>query len=221
MKMSSSIKNDGEIKKFLFDNNDFDTANAPAAPPPPMFSEDQLGLAKNEAYAKGRQDGIRETRAAQEEQTQKSMMQIAAALEKLLAGEDRREIATMVQTVKLSMKVTHKLLPQFAQRFALEEIERVILDSIEARRDEPRIAITVSGRHLDTLRHHIESLALEKGYAGKIILIADDNLTAADVRVEWADGGAERLYERLYSQVESEFAKAIAGMQSTLKTGKE
>ena len=54
MKMSSSTKNDGEIKKFLFDNNDFDRANEPVAPPPPSFSEDQLSLAKNEAYTRGK-----------------------------------------------------------------------------------------------------------------------------------------------------------------------
>ena len=50
--------------------------------------------------------------------------------------------------------------------------------------------------------------------------MSDDNLAATDVRVEWADGGAERLYERLFSQVEGEFAKAIAGMQAAIKDSK-
>jgi hypothetical protein len=45
-------------------------------------------------------------------------------------------------------------------------------------------------------------------------------MSPSDVRVEWADGGAERLYERLYAQIELEFAKAIAGMQETLNRTK-
>lgn len=203
------------MKKFLFDNNDFDRSAAPEAPPAPTFSEEQLTDAKKSGYAQGKQDGVRETRAQQEEATQKSMAQIAGGLDRLVAAEDKRDIAAMVDTVKLAMRVTHKLLPQFAQRFALDEIERVILQSLEARRDEPRIAITVSGLHLDTMKQRIDALAGERGYAGKVIVIADDNLAATDVRVEWADGGAERLYERIYSLVESEFAKAIAGMQAT------
>ena len=63
--------------------------------------------------------------------------------------------------------------------------------------------------------------ALERGFAGKLILIAEDNLGPSDCRVEWADGGAERLYERLFAQIEMEFAKAIAVMQKTIETDTE
>jgi len=216
MKMNSSTKNDGEVKKFLFDNNDFDRVAPEPPPPAETFSADQLALAKSQGHAQGRAEGLREANASIEDAQTKALQNIVAALGKLTAAEDRRDIESMINATRLAMKVTHKLLPQFAQRFSLQEIERVILDSVEARREEPRIAVIVSGQHLDALKQHIETLAAEKGYAGKMIIVADDNLAPTDVRVEWADGGAERLYERLYSQIETEFAKAIAGMQSTL-----
>jgi hypothetical protein len=38
--------------------------------------------------------------------------------------------------------------------------------------------------------------------------------------VEWADGGAEKIFERLYTQIENEFAKSIAGMNATLEEKK-
>lgn len=205
------------MKKFLFDNNDFDRVAPELPPPAETFSADQLALAKSQGYAQGRADGLREAGASIEDAQVRVLQQIAAACDRLIAAEDRRDIESMVNATRLAMKVTHKLLPQFAQRFSLQEIERVILEAVETRREEPRIAVIVSGTHLDALKQHVETLASEKGYAGKMILIADDNLAPTDVRVEWADGGAERLYERLYSQVETEFAKAIAGMQSTLK----
>lgn len=216
--MSSSTK-DGEVKKFLFDKHDFDREREEAAKP--SFTEEQLILAKMQAQAAGKAEGLKEARQSQDELVAKCMQQIGAACEKLVAAEDRREVEQMVAATKLSMLVAHKLLPQFAQRFSLEEIERVILQSIETRRDEPRIAVIVPTVHLDTLKARIDGLALDKGYAGKIILLADDNLAQTDVRVEWADGGAERLYERLFAQVESEFAKAIAGMQATIKDTKK
>lgn len=216
--MSSSTKNDGEVKKFLFDTNDFDE-HKPSSDDP-IYTEEQLLLAKKLAQETGKTEGVKETRQNQEETTLRCVEKVITLLEKLILAEDKREIASMMNTVKLTARVTHKLLPQFADKYAMDEIERVITEAIEARRDEPRIAITVPTAHLDVLKNQIDGLAAEKGYAGKLILLADDNMSPSDVRVEWADGGAERLYARLYAQVEGEFTKAIAGMQETLKDKK-
>ena len=212
--MNSSTK-DGDVKKYLFDRHDFDKEAEEAAKP--AFTEEQLIVAKMQAQAQGKAEALKEAARSQEEQIARSLAQIGAQCEALVKAEERRETEQMAAAVKLAMRVTHKLLPQFSERFALEEIERVIVKAVEARRDEPRIAVTIPTRHLENLRARIDALAQQKGYAGKVILVADDALGPSDVRVEWADGGAERLYERLFSQVEAEFAKAIAGMQAALK----
>lgn len=214
--MSSSTKNEGGGKKFLFDTHDFNE-NAPTADDP-LYTEAQLLLAKEQAREQGKSEGVKDTRLSQEEHLNKCLDKTINLLEKLILAEERREIEQMMNTVKLTAKVTHKLLPAFAENYSLDEIERVLTAAIEARRDEPRIAVTVPAMHLETLRVKIDGMAVERGYAGKLILIADDHMSPSDVRVEWADGGAERMYERLYAQVEAEFAKAILGMQETLKT---
>lgn len=211
------------MKKFLFDTHDFDKMEpeTPAAPAVMTYSEDQLMLAKTQAYAQGKQEAALEAQAAQELQTHRLLESMIAQAERLIAAEDRREIESMAQATKLAMRVTHKLLPQMADRFALTEIERVILASLDVRKDEQRIAIMVSPAHMDTLKSRIDALAMERGFAGKLILIADDTLGVSDCRVEWADGGAERMYERLFAQIETEFAKAIAVMQKTIEPDTE
>lgn len=203
------------MKKFLFDTHDFDKTK-PEAEEKPVFSEEQLTLARQQATTQGRQEGLREAKQAQEEQITKSLSAISARLEEMIAAEDRRETEKLVDAATLAMRVAHKLLPKFARTYALEEIKGVILSAIEQRRDEPRIAVIVSPAHLEYLKEKIDALALEKGYAGKMILLADDALAETDCRVEWADGGAERLYERLSAQIENEFTKAIAGMKSAM-----
>ena len=75
--------------------------------------------------------------------------------------------------------------------------------------------------HLDALKNRMDDLALERGFAGKLILIADDTMEASDCRVEWADGGAERLYERLFAQIENEFAKSMSAIQTTRDSSTE
>ena len=103
----------------------------------------------------------------------------------------------------------------------LPEIENVVVKAIEIRQDEPRIVVTVHSAHLEALKTRIDAIALEKGYAGKVILIADDNLPSTDCRVEWSDGGVERLYESLFAQIENEFTKSIACMDSSITQDKE
>ena len=201
-----------DAKKFLFDTNNFDRTK----PETVMYTEEQLTLAKNQSLAMGKAEGVKDTQKQQEARISELLQKTLALTEKLAKSEDRREIEKCADAVKLAMQVVHKLLPGFSAQYALPEIERVITQSIEARKDEPRIAVIVPTVHLEALKARVDALTTDKSYAGKVILIADDALPPTDCRVEWADGGAERLYERLLSQIDNEFTKAIAGMNTTL-----
>ncbi len=218
--MNSSTKNDGDMKKFMFDTNDFDKQAEPETAAV-SYSEEQLVLAKTQSYSQGKAEGLAEAHASQEEQTLAMITKIMGMLEQLIAAEEKRELDSMIHATKLALRVTHKLLPQFAQRFSIQEIERVILEALEVRKDEARIAVMVPTMHLDALKNRMDDLALERGFAGKLILIADDTMEASDCRVEWADGGAERLYERLFAQIENEFAKSMSAIQTTRDSSTE
>ncbi len=202
-----------DAKKFLFDQNNFD-GNQPEEI---LYTEEQMLLAKEQSLAAGKAEGVSATQKQQEERIGNLLQKTLALAEKLVGNEDHREIEKCRDTVKLTMQVVHKLLPNLAQKHALPEIEHVILQSLEARRDEPRIAITVPTEHLEKLKSRIDALTAGKAYAGKVILIADDALAATDCRVEWADGGAERLFERLFLQIDNEFVKAVSGITATLE----
>ena len=206
-----------DAKKFLFDTNNFDRSK----PEVVVYSEEQLVLAKNQSLAAGKAEGVKETQKQQETKISELIQKTLALAEKMAKNEDRREIEKSVDAVKLTMQVISKLLPGFAQQYSVSEIENVIIQSIEARKDEPRIAVTVPTAHLEALKTRLDTMTSGKDFAGKVILIADDGLAATDCRVEWADGGAERLYERLYSQIENEFTKAIAGMNAALEQNKK
>lgn len=207
---------DGEMKKFLFDTNDFDEEKPEEAVLAPSYSEEQLLVAKTQSFAQGKAEGIAETRAAQEEEIQRCLQQLEKMTGRLVMAEDRRELEQMISATKLAMRVTRKLLPDLAHRFALPEIERTILEAVEARREEPRVTISVPTAHLDALRARIDGMLADRGFAGKVTLVADDNLADTDCRIEWADGGAERLFENLFAQIEGEFDKAAAGMKATM-----
>lgn len=216
--MSSSIKKDDDevmekAKKFLFDTHDFDE-ETPEEEEKPTFSEDQLLLAKEKAFEDGRQAGLNESREQKETAILAAVQQMAGQIDALTQAEDIREVSKCRDTVHLTSRIIKKILPQLSKKTGLDEIEHLILQSLEQRHDEPRIAIMVNPALLDNFRERIDHIANEKGFAGKVILLADDDLKETDCRVEWANGGADRLYDRLLQSIETELNKAIAGFNA-------
>ena len=203
-----------DMKKFMFDTNDFNSIKSKADIE--VYTEEQMTEEKTRSFALGKAEGLKDAQKLQEERIAELLQKTLESIDKLAQKEDHREVEKCIEATKLSIRIAHKLMPQFAAQYALPEIENVIVQTIETRQDEPRIVVTVPSAHLEALKTKIDTVALEKGYAGKVILIADDNLPSTDCRVEWSDGGVERIYESLFAQIENEFTKSIACMDTTL-----
>jgi flagellar assembly protein FliH len=56
---------------------------------------------------------------------------------------------------------------------------------------------------LDPMKQRVDALAEAAGYEGRIVLLVDETIPDGDVRVEWADGGAERDSARLWRDVDA------------------
>lgn len=214
--MNSSIKKDeaeimNRARKFLFDTNDFSEPEVEEeqAPPPPSFSQEELDQTRAQAYDEGLAEGLRLAKEKQEEHIARALDQALDQIQSLAQAEDRREISKCRDAVRLSLRMLHKILPQFARSVALMEMERVIADGLEQRHDEPRMTISVHASMVQEITARIEKLTHEKGYTGRIVLLADDTLSETDCRIEWAEGGAERIFDLLVGRVESELTKAV------------
>ena len=55
----------------------------------------------------------------------------------------------------------------------------------------------------------IESLAAGSGFEGKIVFLGAADMDAGDVRLEWADGGAERDSSRQWQEIDVRIAHAL------------
>jgi flagellar assembly protein FliH len=208
-------------EKFLFDTS-FDAeqsakakaAAAPEAvveePPAPTFSEAELAAAREAAFAEGKAAGI-----AQAENAHSA--RLAAAVEALppviadmaetvaAEAEDRRRT-----TLEAALTVVRKLFPQLARAHGLEEAHAVIAACLERLRDEPRVVVRCADGDLDALRERAEQSTARGGFQGKIVFLADERLAPGDLRVEWADGGAERDQAALWQEIDAVIARAVS-----------
>lgn len=218
----------GRFQKFLFETS-FDkeqtgkakvaAAGEPvvAEPPAPTFSEEELAAARQAAFAEGRMAGLTEAEAAQAARVAAAVEllppQLARIGEQIAAEADVRRR----ESLEAALTVVRKLFPQLARTHGLDEVHAVIEQSLERLRDEPRVVIRCADADLDALRERAEQARLRSGFEGKLVFLADERLESGDLRVEWADGGAERDHKRLWQEIDAIIARALTPAGETGK----
>jgi flagellar assembly protein FliH len=206
-------------EKFLFDtsfeNEDLDDIEAPGGnkPAKPKYGEEDLEKARTEGFASGKETGERDTRQAIEQQ----ISQTLSAINQQLAGLSQAQIQASErharEAIEAALTIVRKLFPRLAGRHGLAEIESVVCDCLERLRQEPRIVIRVADTLLDEVEERVSALVARAGFDGKIVYLSQEGLQPGDIRVEWADGGAERDSDQIWREIDQTIARIIGPMQ--------
>ena len=208
--------------KFLFETSfDVDAAPAPAraeavapaepvAPPPPSYSEADLAAARSDGYARGRAEGEAVARAAAEQAAAAALAGIAQTLPGMAQQIDEGLAAASKLMLETTLAALRRLLPELGRRGGLAEIEGLLQQTITHLREESRVAVRLNESQLDHLRHRLDAVAQSAGFEGRFVLLADEAIAPGDCRIEWADGGVERVAARVWTDIEAAVLRAVA-----------
>lgn len=208
------------FQKFLFDTS-FDreqTTKAkakvaaqavPEEPPAPSFSEAELAAAREAAFAEGKATGIAEAENCHAARLAGAVEALPSQIAQLAGAAATAEDERRRDSLDAALTVVRKLFPHLARSHGLEEVQAVIEQCLERLRDEPRLVIRCADADLDALRERAEQSAAHDGFQGKLVLLGDERLSSGDVRVEWADGGAERGQAALWQEIDAVIARAL------------
>jgi flagellar assembly protein FliH len=163
-----------------------------------------------EGHAAGRAEALAETAAATATKAAESLARLAEGLSRMIAAADETRAETERRAVGAVQGIITKLLPGLAARDPLAEVETFAKKCLHEIIDEPRVVLRVSATLYDGLRERLDPIAAASGYAGRIILLADDFLADGDARIEWADGGAERELVRQTNEITNRLAATIS-----------
>jgi flagellar assembly protein FliH len=103
----------------------------------------------------------------------------------------------------------HKAVPASGRKAPLLEIEALLSDCLREAFDEPRLVLRVADSLFEPLQQRLAAITGAAGFAGKVVLLADEALGPGDARVEWAEGGAERDQRRLMHDIDGALARAL------------
>ncbi len=209
-------------KKFMFDLNDFSDQRAvnqkdddkggskpDDKPKEQTFSEAELEAARLESYQQAVQETTQKIQAAQQEREILLLENIGNSLAGMSQREEQRELSKNIDTARLTLSIIKKLMPEMARKHSEGEIKALIKQVCQDRADEPRIVVSVHETMLERLRDKIDNLAASLGFQGQVVMIADENMSPPDCRIEWADGGLEKDFEHLYKTIEREFMDVL------------
>lgn len=181
----------------------------PEPPPPPTFSEEELAIARDAAFAEGMEAGRAEAMETLEQAIASALTAITGHMDALFRRQEEANDANARNAARVAMAVLHKILPAACEKHAFDEVAKVVEEVVGHILDEPRIIVRLAAALVDPVKERLEAVALAHGFEGRVVVQADPRLAAGDCRVEWTDGGAERDQARLMQEIEAAVARAL------------
>ncbi|MFD2263272.1 hypothetical protein ACFSM5_10265 [Lacibacterium aquatile] len=232
---------DANVKRFMFER-DFEAELRPPPPPPepipeqltevvqpdapihppsPMFSAEELHAARMAAYADGETTGLQTAMASIDQKVARALEMIGGQLPSL--QHDREQVIHSIseEAARLAHAMVARMFPEMARRYGLTEIEAVIASSIEQAIDQPRIIIRLHPDLAPMISEKAEHMATMAGYAGRLSILPEATLGPSDVRIEWGDGGAERLVSRAWADISDIVGRAVTHLAETVPSDQD
>ena len=193
----------GALRKFTFDVHfDEDYVDEEDIPPAPTFSEDELEQAKQAAFAKGKEEGQRESRESIEKATQSVVESIGGVIEQVFAQSRTALDEIASETLVLVKSIVAKAIPHYAGQHGLEEINALVNQALEVAHDKPAITISVAESMVEPVRKALEKSPQAQAYQGTVDVAAQSDLGASDCLVRWGtEGGAQRSLAEIIRDV--------------------
>ncbi|OHC81048.1 MAG: hypothetical protein A3G73_09875 [Rhodospirillales bacterium RIFCSPLOWO2_12_FULL_67_15] len=187
----------------------------PEAPPPPAYSEEDLAAARDEAYAQGREAGLKEMSESLERETRDALVAVENALRELMWSQSAIDTRSAEDAIRIALTAIRRLFPALAKRDPLAEIESLIGQAMALVQGEAILNVYVNDRLFEPVSARIQPLATAAGFQDRIKMHPLASLAPGDVRVEWGNGGIGRDAAAIEKAIEETIGRALPALAAT------
>lgn len=192
-------------QKFLFNlafDDEVGCAYGEREKAKPTYSQEQIDAARQESYESGFNAGQKAMMEDQQQRMNVLLAQIDQHIGHLALASVAEWQQQLVQMQQIALVIARKIMPTYVQRYGLEEIETIVARIVSEMGREPRLVIRVSEAQFDEASKRINEITASQAYAGKVVILGDQELGESDCRVEWADGGIERDMRTIWEDID-------------------
>lgn len=203
-------------RKFLFETSFDDesepdpVADEPEAVEAPAITAEDLVAARSEGYALGHAAGAEEERSATSRMHAMAAERLACRVAEIDGALQEVAESAPREAIALALSVVRRILPDYVRREGVREIEAILRECLRELIDEPRLVLRVGEASFDAVNEILTPVTTRAGFAGRVVMLADEALTESDCLVEWADGGAERSVARTWREIDETVKRILA-----------
>jgi flagellar assembly protein FliH len=180
--------------KFLFDLDFGAGEAAEKARQTVALADHEAALveARAAAYGEGFAAAGAQAIADAQRRSAAALESIAAAIDRLARGLGAVEARLEAEAVEVAVAAARKLAPALIAREPLAELAALATECFTNLVATPHVAVRVSEAVYAEARERLEAIVKARGFAGRLVVLADPDMQPGDCRIEWADGGVIR-----------------------------
>jgi len=152
------------------------------------LSQDEI----DQLCARARSEGMKAGEARALDAVALAVDGMAAALRAALAASHAEIEAVRKQACEAAFAMARKLATHALEAVPVAEVEDALREALHQAIGEPRVMLRANPRVIAALKERLGEIAHEEGFEGRIVAAEDPAMAAADCRIEWRGGGAER-----------------------------
>ncbi|PTW54994.1 flagellar assembly protein FliH [Breoghania corrubedonensis] len=213
--------------RFLFDRDLAATATAEPAKEEVVYVEPTILKSEHdrlvrEAEKRGFERGQAEERTKVGEEGMhvlaKEAAKLANSAAELLLRLDGELDRIEKDSVGFAFLIARRFAGHLIAREPLGEVVALISECLGPLRRAPHVVIRVCERDSETLRAHVDKIAFERGFEGRIVILGEPEIERGDCRLEWADGGLVRDRKTLEKHIEAAIRRYFAARRPAADT---
>lgn len=195
--------------------NDFDrleelAKEAAEAAKVPTFSEKEVMDAAQDAYIRGKNDGLRDALNNQEERIALSLENLTQRFDDLITRQTTYEYIQQKEAIFIAINMVKKIMPRFVETKGVEEIKAIFEKALRNNVKETELLLKVNAAVYHDVKALIDKIAQESGYS-RISVKEDNTLNNSDCIIEWGNGGIARLVPLLWQEIEEQVSLFLNG----------
>ena len=175
--------------KFLFDLDFSEPDKSRERPATQAEIAQKIASAEARAYRDGYDAGQREAKAESDRRVALALEEIGTGIKAIEARFCGIETRMETEAVDVAVAVARKLCSELLLREPLGEITGLVSNCFSHLVSTPHLVVRVNDSLYETARDHVERLAKQSGFDGRIVILAEPEIETGDCRIEWADGG--------------------------------
>lgn len=153
------------------------------------------------AYEEGRGEGEAEALKSIEEAIRTETGVLVESTQQLLGDVERECDHIRRNAIELATMTANLLAEELIARTPSLNLEQLFADALEHLGDAPHIALTVNDALAEGVQKSVATIAADRGFTGKIVVLGDPETKKGDCSLQWADGGISLDFEKTSQQI--------------------